>query len=77
MIALCKESWTHRRALHGLVADLNAIGATYPGTNIPVIYRVSRPRQRTDVHQSHAVAQTPMSKGLTCKAYRHIASPSS
>jgi hypothetical protein len=46
----------HRRALHGLVADLNAIGATHPGTDIPVIYRVRRPRQRSGVHQSQAVA---------------------
>jgi len=46
----------HRRALHGLVADLNAIDATYPGTDIPVIYRVRRPRQRSGVHRSQAVA---------------------
>ena len=39
----------HRRALRGLVADLNAIGATYPGTDVPVTYRVA-------VHHSEAVA---------------------
>jgi hypothetical protein len=46
----------HRRALHGLVADLNAIGATYPGTDIPVIYRIPRPRLlsgRTRVSGGH------------------------
>jgi len=46
----------HRRALVGLVADLNAIGATYPGTDIPVIYRVRRPRRLSGVHRSQAVA---------------------
>jgi hypothetical protein len=30
----------HRRALRGLIADLNIIGATYPGTDIPVTYRM-------------------------------------
>ena len=30
----------HREALRGLVNDLNAAGATYPGTAIPVTYRV-------------------------------------
>jgi hypothetical protein len=37
----------HRRALRGLVEDLNTIGATYPGTNMPVTYRVA-------MHQSEA-----------------------
>ncbi len=46
----------HRRELHGLVADLNAVGATYPRTDIPVRCRVRRPRQRAGVHQSQAVA---------------------
>lgn len=32
---------THRRALRGLVEDLNTIGATYPGTDLPVTYRVA------------------------------------
>ena len=40
---------THRRALRGLVEDLNTIGATYPGTDVPVTYRVA-------VHHSEAVA---------------------
>lgn len=39
----------HRRALRGLVDDLNVVGATYPGTDIPVTYRVA-------VHQSEAAA---------------------
>jgi transposase len=30
----------HREALRGLVEDLNAIGATFPGTDVPVTYRV-------------------------------------
>lgn len=30
----------HRRALRGLVEDLNAAGATFPGTALPVTYRV-------------------------------------
>jgi transposase len=30
----------HRRALRGLVEDLNAAGATFPGTKVPVSYRV-------------------------------------
>jgi transposase len=30
----------HRRALRGLVEDLNAIGATFPGTQLPVTYHV-------------------------------------
>jgi hypothetical protein len=39
----------HRRALRGLVADLNTIGATFPGTELPVTYRVA-------VHHSEQVA---------------------
>jgi hypothetical protein len=39
----------HRRALRGLCADLNQVGATYPGTTLPVIYQVA-------VHQSEVVA---------------------
>ena len=31
----------HRRALRGLVEDLNAHGATYPGTDLPVTYHVA------------------------------------
>jgi len=31
----------HRRALRGLVEDLNAIGATFPGTDLPVTYQVA------------------------------------
>jgi transposase len=31
----------HRRALRGLVDDLNAIGATFPGTQLPVTYQVA------------------------------------
>jgi len=38
----------HRRALRGLCADLNQIGATYPGTALPVVYEVS-------VHHSESV----------------------
>lgn len=39
----------HRRALQGLAEDLNTIGATFPGTDIPVTYRVA-------VHHSEAAA---------------------
>lgn len=39
----------HRRALRGLIADLNTIGATYPGTDIPVTYDVK-------MHHSEAAA---------------------
>ena len=46
----------HRRALAGLVADLNTSGSTYPGTDIPVAYRVRRTSSQTRVHQSQAVA---------------------
>lgn len=31
----------HRRALRGLVADLNGFGATFPGTDVPVTYQVA------------------------------------
>jgi transposase len=31
----------HRRALRGLIEDLNSIGATFPGTDQPVTYRVA------------------------------------
>lgn len=31
----------HRRALRGLIEDLNAIGAAFPGTDEPVTYRVA------------------------------------
>jgi transposase len=30
----------HRRALRGLIEDLNNIGATFPGTDLPVAYQV-------------------------------------
>lgn len=39
----------HRRALEGLVHDLNALGATFPGTDVPVTYRVV-------LHHSRAAA---------------------
>lgn len=39
----------HRRALRGLVDDLNALGATFPGTEIPVTYHVA-------MHHSEAAA---------------------
>jgi transposase len=39
----------HRRALRGLVEDLNNIGASFPGTHQPVTYRVS-------MHHSELVA---------------------
>lgn len=39
----------HRRALHGLCADLNQLGATYPGSGLPLRYEVA-------VHHSEAVA---------------------
>jgi len=38
----------HRRALRGLCADLNQLGATYPGTDLPIRYGVA-------VHHSEAV----------------------
>jgi transposase len=31
----------HQHALRGLIDDLNTIGATYPGTDVPVTYRVA------------------------------------
>lgn len=46
----------HHRALAGLVSDLNTIGSTYPGTDIPMAYRVRRTTSQTRVHQSQAVA---------------------
>jgi hypothetical protein len=39
----------HRRALRGLCADLNQVGATYPGSDLPLRYDVA-------VHHSEAVA---------------------
>ena len=42
----------HRRALHGLVDDLNRLGTTYPGTEIPVIYQIA-------LHHSEAAALNP------------------
>jgi hypothetical protein len=39
----------HRRALRGLVGDLNGLGATFPGTDVPVTYRVK-------THHSEAAA---------------------
>jgi len=39
----------HRRALAGLVDDLNGLGATFPGTDVPVSYRV-------EVHRSEMAA---------------------
>jgi len=39
----------HRQALRGLCADLNQLGATFPGTQLPVIYEVA-------VHHSEAAA---------------------
>ena len=39
----------HRRALRGLCEDLNKLGATFPGTEIPVAYQVA-------VHHSEMVA---------------------
>lgn len=40
----------HRRALEGLCADLTAEGVTYPGTAVPVSYRVAA------VHNARAAA---------------------
>jgi transposase len=37
----------HRRALRGLVEDLNAVGATYPGTDVPVTYHVAMHHSET------------------------------
>ena len=39
----------HRHALHGLCADLSQLGATFPGTDIPVTYEVA-------VHHSELAA---------------------
>lgn len=39
----------HRRALRGLAEDLNALGATFPGSDVPVTYRVA-------MHHSEAAA---------------------
>jgi transposase len=39
----------HRRALRGLVEDLNTIGVTFPGTDVPVTYQVA-------MHHSEAAA---------------------
>jgi hypothetical protein len=39
----------HRRALSGLLDELNTHGATYPGTNIPVTYHLA-------VHHSETAA---------------------
>lgn len=39
----------HRRALRGLCDDLNTLGATFPGTDLPVVYRVA-------MHYSEAAA---------------------
>ncbi len=37
----------HRRALRGLITDLNLIGATYPGTDIPVTYHLKTHHSET------------------------------
>lgn len=37
----------HRQALRGLVADLNKLESTYPGTDLPVTYRVRLHRSDT------------------------------
>ena len=39
----------HRRALRGLCVDLNQLGDTYPGSDLPLRYEVS-------VHHSEVVA---------------------
>ena len=39
----------HRRALRGLIDDLNALGATFPGTDVPVTYRVAVHHSEADV----------------------------
>ena len=39
----------HRRTLRALCADLNQLGATFPGTQLPLIYGVA-------VHHSEAAA---------------------
>jgi hypothetical protein len=42
------DSPLHRRALRGLCADLSQVGATYPGTDLPVIYEVAM--HHSDAH---------------------------
>lgn len=37
----------HQRALRGLITDLNTIGATYPGTDIPVTYQLKTHHSKT------------------------------
>jgi transposase len=37
----------HRRALHGLCADLNQLGVNFPGTCLPVTYRVAMHHSET------------------------------
>jgi len=39
----------HRRALRGIIEDLNTTTATYPGTDVPVTYQVG-------LHHSKAAA---------------------
>jgi hypothetical protein len=39
----------YRRALQGLSADLSQLGATFPGTDLPVTYQVA-------VHHSETAA---------------------
>jgi hypothetical protein len=46
----------HRRALQGLIYDLNAADTTYPGTDIPVHYRLRRRRDTHTVHQNRTAA---------------------
>ncbi|MGH9114072.1 MAG: putative transposase [Acidimicrobiales bacterium] len=38
----------HRHALQGLVDDLNRIGATFPGTDVPVTYRITLHHSKAD-----------------------------
>lgn len=46
----------HARALQGLIADLNDHGATYPGTGLPVSYRIAHGRPRPAVHHAASAA---------------------
>jgi len=46
----------HRRALQGLIDDLNAADTTYPGTDIPVHYRLRRRGHTLTVHQNRTAA---------------------
>jgi transposase len=46
----------HRRALQGLIDDLNAADTTFPGTDIPVHYRLRRRRETHTVHQNRTAA---------------------